>query len=129
MDVANCADYFGRESLIIIILLELAFANKALRNLCESSAKANRELGVGTADKLRRRVADLRAAISVSDLLLGAPKEVDCDGRAQIAVDLNERFQITFCANHNTVPKLESGKIDWSKVSRVKILTVEEKNG
>lgn len=113
----------------IIIELELAFANKNLRHLCESSAKANRELGVDTADKLRRRIADLRAAISVSDLLLGAPKEIDCDGRPQIALDLDKRFQITFCANHNTLPELESGTVDWSKVSRVKIVTVEEKNG
>jgi hypothetical protein len=105
--------------------LELAFANKALRQLCESSAKANLKLGVDTASELRRRVADLRASTSVLDLLIGAPREPQA---GQIALDVGPCFQITFCANHNTVPKLESGAIDWSKVSRVKILAIESKD-
>jgi len=37
-------------------------------------------------------------------------------------------FQITFCAHHNTVPKLQSGATDWSKVSRVKIIGIGGKN-
>ncbi len=109
----------------IIIELELSFVNKALRELCESSVKANRELGIDVANELRRRVADLRAATSVRDLLIGAPREIQED---QIALDLGPSFQITFCANHNTAPKLESGAIDWSKVARVKILGIEGKN-
>jgi len=128
-NVANCADYLGREScLVIIILLELAFVNKALRQLCENSAKANRELGNGVADRLRRRVADLRAATCVSDLLVGTPEEISRTDQPQIIIDLRNGFQIRFCANHNTVPKHESGAIDWSKVSRVKILAIETKN-
>jgi plasmid maintenance system killer protein len=109
----------------IIIELELSFANKALRQLCESSVKADRKLGVDLANELRRRVADLRAATSVQDLLIGVPRETQTD---QISLDVAPTFQITFCANHNTVPKLESGAIDWSKVSRVKILGIESKN-
>jgi len=109
----------------VIIQLELSFANKALRELCESSVKADRKLGVDVANELRRRVADLRAATSVLDLLIGAPRETRED---QIALDVGPSFQLTFCANHNTVPKIESGSVDWSKVSRVKILSIESKN-
>jgi toxin HigB-1 len=105
--------------------LELSFANKPLRQLCESSAKANRKLGVDIANELRRRVADLRAATSARDLLIGAPREIQAN---QITLDVGPCFKITFCANHNTIPKLESGAIDWSKVSRVKILAIESKD-
>jgi proteic killer suppression protein len=112
-------------SIRIIIELELSFANKPLRQLCESSVNANRKLGVDTANELRRRVADLRAATSVQDLIMGAPREAPV---GQIALDVGPCFQITFCANHNIVPKAESGAIDWSKVSRVKILAIESKN-
>jgi len=109
----------------IIIELELSFANRGLRQLCESSLQANRKLGVDIANELRRTVADLRASTSVRDLLVGAPRETQED---KIALDVGTSFQITFCANHNTVPKLESGAIDWSKVSRVKILGIESKD-
>jgi hypothetical protein len=105
--------------------LELSFAKKSLRELCESSAKANRKLGIDAANELRRRVADLRAATSVHDLLVGQPRGSGAD---EIALDVGTSFEITFCANHNTVPRLESGAIDWSKVSRVKILGIESKN-
>jgi hypothetical protein len=70
-------------------------------------------------------VADLRAATSVADLLIGAPREAQ---KEKIALDVGATFQITFCANHNTVPKLQSGATDWSKVSRVKIIGIGGKN-
>src|SRR5438876_798567 len=100
--LANFADYLGRECyLVIIILLELAFVNKTLRQLCESSTKANRQLGDEVADRLRRRVADLRAATCVSDLLVGTPEEIRRNDQPQIVLDLGNCFQISFCANHN----------------------------
>jgi hypothetical protein len=108
-----------------IIDLQLSFARKSLRELCENSAKAGCKLGVNTANELRRRLADLRAATSVRDLLIGEPHGI---GEDQIALDVGAGFQITFCANHNTLPKVESGAIDWSKVDRVKILAIESKN-
>lgn len=109
----------------IVATLELAFANKSLRQLCESEAKANRNLGVRMAEKLRRRLADLRAATCANDLIAGNPYELDSTGSQQIAVNLCEGSRIVFCANHNTIPLLESGGVDWSKVSRIKILRIE----
>ncbi len=109
----------------VVIELQLSFANRSLRDICESSAKANRKLGIDAANELRRRVADLRAATSVHDLLIGEPRGID---ENQIVLDVGTSFQIIFCANHNTMPRFESGEIDWSKVSRVKILEIESKN-
>ncbi len=43
----------------IVAALELAFANKALRKLCENEARAKAELGAPVAEKLKRRLADL----------------------------------------------------------------------
>jgi plasmid maintenance system killer protein len=104
--------------------LQLSFAKKSLRHICENSTEANRKLGADIAKEFRRRLADLRAATSVEDLLVGAPREFE----DKIAIEVGASFQITFCANHNIVPRLESGAIDWSKVSRIKILTIESKN-
>ena len=83
----------------IIMVLQLAFAKKSLRDLCESEAKAQRDLGVRMAEKLKRRLADLRAATCVKDLVAGRPRELDARHR-RIAVDLSEGSRIVFCANH-----------------------------
>jgi len=109
--------------------LELAFAEKSLRQLCENEAIAKRMLGIKVAEKLKRRLADLRAATCVKDIVAGSPRELEGVYQRQIALALCDDYHIVFCANHNTVPFLESGAIDWAKVSRVKILRIENNHG
>ena len=77
------------------------------------------------ADKLRRRLADLRAAKTVKDLVAGRPRELDRFDQQHIGIELCEGYRIVFCVNHNSVPMLKSNRVDWSKVSRVKILRIE----
>jgi plasmid maintenance system killer protein len=105
--------------------LELSFDKKLLREFCENSSKANKKFGTDAANELRLRIADLRAATSVQDLVVGNPRAT---AEGQIELDAGTHLRIIFCANHNTVPKLDSGAVDWSRVSRVKILGIEPKN-
>jgi hypothetical protein len=101
--------------------LEISFADKSLRQLCENGAIAKRKLGNVAAEKLKHRLADLRAVSSVKDLVAGKPREVE----GTIIVDLCNDHRIILCANHNSNPLLHTGSIDWSKVNRVKILRIE----
>jgi plasmid maintenance system killer protein len=108
--------------------LELTFATKSLRQLCESEAAAKRELGADVAERLKRRLADLRAAAHVNDLVAGQPREIEGAHNRCIAVHLYDGYRIVFCANHRTVPVLDSGSVDWSGVRRVKILGIERQH-
>ncbi len=107
--------------------MEIAFAKKKLRQLCESEAQAKRDLGIEVANILKKRIADLRAATCVGDLLAGQPREEGARGQ-NIAMELNNGSCMVFCVNHNVVPKVHSGRVDWSKVSRIKILRIECEN-
>jgi len=109
--------------------LELAFANKTIRRVCENQASASRELGVEVADSLRRRLADLRAAPNVKDVIAGSPRENDSNSQSHFTVDLANGVRLVFCANHNSTPMLKTGTVDWAKVSRVKILKIENNHG
>ena len=104
---------------------ELSFASKALRDCCESAGKAERIYGQEVARKLRHRIADLVAANRIEDLLAGNPREIN---GAEMAMDLCDGFRLVFCPGHTTIPHLESGAINWSKVSRIKILGIENSN-
>ena len=53
--------------------MELLFKTQMLRTICEEEARAVSMLGVEAADRLRSRLADLRAAGTVSDLVAGNP--------------------------------------------------------
>jgi proteic killer suppression protein len=113
----------------ILPALELAFATKSLRQLCESEAEANRHLGVRVSEKLRRRLSDLRAATSVKDLVASRPRELRGVRQPYLAVELCEGSRLVFGPNHTVMPVLESGDVDWSRVSRVRILRIERDDG
>jgi proteic killer suppression protein len=106
--------------------LVLAFAQKDLRRLCESEVAAQRMLGSKVAAGLERRLADLEAATHVRELIAGAPRELDGACRGQIAVELGDGHVMVLSANHQPMPSLASGGVDWSRVNRVKILRIEK---
>lgn len=99
--------------------MELAFATKPLREICEDEKKAKLKLGTKVAAVLKHRLADLRAADSVDDLPISnlAKRRDDC------ALELSGAAQLVFCPNHVTAPPHKSG-VDWAKVTRIKITKV-----
>ncbi len=105
--------------------MELAFATKSLRQLCESEDRAKRDLGVAMATKLRRRVADLYAATTLGDLVAGRPRRLTGTRGRDIALDLDAGSRMIFRPNHRNIAKLESGEVDWSSVTRIKIIRLE----
>jgi hypothetical protein len=77
------------------------------------------------AKKLRERLADLRAATNISELIAGRPREIEGRRFSYFAVDLANSYRIVLCANHNKVPLLKTGGIDWAKVRRLKVHKIE----
>lgn len=109
--------------------LELAFDTKALRSLCEDEAIAVDELGNELAEKLKRRVADIRAATSVNDILVGRPCELEDTGGNLFGITLGKGYRMVFSANHIKNPRTATGVVDWSRVSRMKLLRIEKEHG
>ena len=105
-------------------MVEIAFNSIELRTICESEAHAKTAFGAQVAEVLKHRLADIRAATSINDLIAGKPRIID--GKDQhMAIDLCNGYRIVICANHLKNPTMKSGRLNWSKVSRVKILQIE----
>lgn len=109
--------------------MQIAFGSRELRTLCEDEARASEELGEVRARALKNRLADLRAAVVAPELPAGRPRRLDGADSNLIALDLADGWRLVFAANHKRNPITESGSVDWEKVSRVKILRIEEMNG
>jgi hypothetical protein len=105
--------------------LELAFDSRALRTICESEAQAKDKYGTAVAEILKHRLADLCAATSIKDLLVGQPRSMEGTDGLWMVLDLCKGYRMAFCANHPKNPLTETGQIDWAKVSRVKIMQIE----
>jgi toxin HigB-1 len=106
--------------------LELAFDNRSLRTICENEARARSALGASVADALKHRVADLRAATSVADLLAGRPRLLGGTNPPPMVLDLYEGHVLVFGANHTSNPFDSDGKLNWLRVSRIKILEIRK---
>lgn len=110
----------------MVTLLELAFESRQLRDLCTKAAIAQRELGKALSEKLQARLADMRSAQAATELVVGRPTEIE-SGR--MALELTEGRQIVFRTNHQEVPRYKDGRVNWSKVTRIKIEGIEKTNG
>jgi hypothetical protein len=73
-------------------------------------------------------LADLRAAANLTDLVACNPKQARRP-KEELMLDLADGYSVVLAANHATVPRLRSGDIDWSNVSRIKLLRIEKHNG
>lgn len=103
--------------------MQIAFISKSLRTVCENQADADAAFGAKVAEVLRHRLADLRAAEAMTDLIAGRP-QLD-DVAEQAVMELCDGYQIIISVNHPTTPKVETGTVNWEKVTRVKIVAIE----
>lgn len=101
----------------------IAFDTKKLRETCEDNAVAVKVLGPAAAEALQQRLADLRAAGNISDVIVGNPRVSGADG-ATLTINLTESVHTIWSANHVSQPRDQSGQIDWSRTRRVRLLEI-----
>lgn len=102
-------------------LLELGFATKGLRRVCEQTAKARQELGAEAAAALQRRLADMEAAEAIADLPW-VPVTLSDGGEGLI--EFYPGYALRFVA----VPRASARdqKTDWAVVDRLKLMDIIE---
>lgn len=105
--------------------MQIAFASRELRALCEIETEARRLLGSEAADALKHRLADLQAASTVEELVVGSPRILEDEGGDLFAIDLPGGRRMMLTANHVKNPTTATGKLDWAQVSRLKLLRIE----
>lgn len=105
--------------------VEIAFRTRELRDICEKEANAVDALGADAAGALKRRLADLRAATSIEDLVAGKPMALHGPDEERMSVPLTENCRLVLSANHRHHPRLEDGNVNWSQVRRVKVERIE----
>lgn len=105
--------------------LDISFDNIPLRTLCEDPKVANANYKPVVAAALHGRLADLAAAATVSDLPpVGNPRSLLVDEQARYVLDLIPPYALHFCSAHVKTPCLATGEVEWSKVSRIKLLAI-----
>lgn len=100
--------------------MEVTFATQSLRTLCEDPASA--DLPADVVRELRVRLADLRAALSAEDLLVGVTRTAASP--PEIVLTLREDVVLRCVVAHRVVPRDAAGDVRWGLVRRVKVLAL-----
>lgn len=102
----------------------IAFGSTQLRAICEDPNAADAYLGTETAELLRARLADIRAAVTVEDLLVGDPTTGGEAGR-ELRIGIGQGAKLALRANHRRLPLAEDGRVDWCRVSYVQVMGID----
>jgi proteic killer suppression protein len=101
--------------------LHLRFASPQLRDLCERRAAAEKLLGELAARKLRARLADLRAATDIRQVLLGRPM---FGARGRITFTLSATRRLVLAPGVSPIPRLADKKVDWAQIDTFDVVEI-----
>ncbi|HCF99023.1 MAG TPA: hypothetical protein DEV93_00600 [Chloroflexi bacterium] len=108
--------------------MELAFATRALRSICEQADLASDKFGHEVAAELRARIADLRAAESVADIVAGQPRLLD-DDDPRLILTLVDVVEMVIRPNHVLGWQGVRGPFEWQNVRRIRIDALDMRDG
>lgn len=109
--------------------MDILFSSTKLEKEFNDINLLQRRHGPRRAKLIRRRLDDLRAADSLF-LLRQLPAarchELKGDRAVQLSVDLDHPYRLIFVPYNNPVPKKPDGGLDWTKITKIMIVGVED---
>lgn len=102
-------------------MIELTFATRELRNLCEDPTAAEAAWGSFLADAVRKRLADLMAATSIWDVVAGAPRGGTAPDGSEMCLQLGNGWELPLVAVHRRLPLTANVLVDWTRVRQMRV--------
>lgn len=106
--------------------MEICFTNAKLSKLCNSDVKLRGKHGPRMTALVQQRLFDLEAAETLEEMrsLPGRCHSLTENLDGLFAVDLVHPDRLVFKPDHNPLPELESGGLDWSKITKIEIVGI-----
>ena len=108
--------------------MDIHFTSEKLKKLYNTQSLLVKKHGTDRATRIRRRLDDLRAADTLEDMryLPGRCHELKGDRAGQLSLDLDHPYRLIFTPAANSLPRKPDGGLDWTQVTAITILDVED---
>jgi len=95
---------------------------------CNNQKLLVRRHGSVRAKKIRRRLDDLRAAETLEDMrhVPGRCHELGGTRSGQLSLDLDGPYRLIFQPANDPIPRKPDGGLDWTRITAVLIIAVED---
>ncbi len=112
--------------------MDISFKTRKLEKEFNEGAQLDKLHGTKRAKKIRMRMVEFRAVASLKDFWPPKSGPGRCHELTQgkrkgrLSVDLDHPYRLVFTPAHDPVPRHEDGGLDWSQVTVIIILGVED---
>jgi plasmid maintenance system killer protein len=108
--------------------MDIVFKDNKFEKECNNQRLLEKKYGQDRAKRIRRRLDDLRAASVLEDMrkLPGKCHELLHNRAGQLSLDLDHPYRLIFEPADEPIPTKPDGGIEWTKVTAVRILGVED---
>lgn len=111
--------------------MDISFKSTKLEKEFNEGKQLENVHGSFRAKKIRIRLKEFRAAVSLHDL--GPPydgpgrcHELKGNRKRQLSVDLDHPYRLIFIPNHEPTPLKSDGGLDWKQVTAITITGIED---
>jgi len=107
----------------------ILFKTAKLEKECNNDNLMIKRFGTIKAKLLKRRLTELAAANALEDLRnLPQPRCHELKGnlKGYLSVDLDHPYRLIFEPANNPLPKKSDGGLDWTKVTEIRIIGMED---
>lgn len=108
--------------------MDITFKTSKLEKECNNQRLLEKKHGSKRAKRIQRRLTDLRAATVLEDMrhVPGRCHELRQNRAGQFSLDLDHPYRLIFEPANEPVPAKPDGGIDWTQVTAVRIIGVED---
>lgn len=108
--------------------MDIVFKDKKFAKLFNNQKLLVKKFGLDRANRIRRRLDDLRAAAMLEDMrtVPGRCHELLRDRSGRLSLELDHPNRLIFEPANNPIPKKPDGGLDWTKISVVAIIGIED---
>jgi len=108
--------------------MEISYKSKKLEKQLTKPKEIAKSFGT-KAKKINQRIKDLSGVETLADmrqLPAAGCHELTGDRKGKLAVKVSGNYRLIFEPNHNPLPQKDDGGLDWSQVTKIRVLDVED---
>ena len=112
--------------------MDIIFKTGKLKKQCNNKKLLVRAYGSGRAELILQRLDELHAAETLETLRFlpqARCHELKGNHEGKLSVDLDHPYRLLFKPTNNPVPLKPDQGLDWSRVTEIEILGVEDTHG
>lgn len=111
--------------------MDISFGNARQAKQYSQHRQLQKKYGADRAKKIAQRLSTLSVAETLDDTRTfpGRCHELTGDRAGQLALDLGGPYRLIFEPDHKPIPRKEDGGLDWTTVTAVRIIGVEDYHG